>query len=186
MALNDFLPYTAIGAGGGHVRIQWLQSGTSSPALPGEPVVVAADGQMDECGDDPASVAGIAIGVPVNGLSGATLNYPFVNGLNPDRAIAAGDPLPVVVATPEQTFITARALSDGSSFATTPALANIGDAASLDLISGNWGLRPGGGTNQICRILDVLDAQGRSINQPGGSAGTGVYTVFKFVSGTQL
>ena len=179
MALNNILPFTANGAGGSHYEIRWFQCLDASPAVTGEPVVVDSNGFLDECADDPSQIAGIAAGVPVNGFSGATLNYPLVNGLNPDRAIAAADALPVIMAGPNQLFITNTLLSNGSAFATTPTLAHIGDFASLDLISGVWGLRPGGGTNQFCKIVDVLDARGRSLSTPFANPGTGVSTVFK-------
>lgn len=180
MAMNNILPYTGIGSGGGHVRLGWFRLAAAT-SLPGEPVVFSS-GEVAECGDDPAIVNGVVASLPVNGFTGAVLNYPYVSGLNPDRATAAHDSVPVYMSGGDQLWVTNSLLSTGSALTTVPAIADVGATASLDLISGSWGLYQGG-SNRIFRIMDVLDATGKSLSVLYAGAGAGVYTIFKQISG---
>lgn len=63
-----------------------------------------------------------------------------------------------------------------------PAFADIGDEVGLALIGNDWGLSQAGASNLV-RIMDVLDIDGRSVQESGG---TGVSVVFVIVAHQNL
>jgi len=180
MALGNILPYTALGAGGGSLGVQWYPVGAAT-LVAGEPFVLSSSAAT-EAGTDPSLVHGFVAATPVDGFAGTAINYPFVKGLNPDRVVAANDSIPCYMSSPDQLWITKVPI--GSALATAPALSNLGATCSI-LKSGEiYGLYNGQG-NALFRIMKVLDAQGRELGLSFnvGTVGVGVYTVFKQIAG---
>jgi len=136
----------------------------SATFLVGEPIVIAAAGTIDECGDDPASVDGIAAHSPTN-----------IDG----SAMAVGYSVTVYGTSPSQTFITKNFATDGAGTAATPALTNIGDLAGLTG-PGTWYVDTGA-ANKIIQITGVQDAAGNNLGDPNVLPGTGVWVLFRFI-----
>jgi hypothetical protein len=161
---------------GGHVRVQHYRLNASETFFEGEPVAVNADGELTESADDPvdADLMGIAQGGPGAGRT------------NPKTGVnwATGDMVPVVIPDQNTYFITQNYSAAGSAFDdTAPALANIGDEAGLSLISNSWGVDISA-TNNLVRIVDVLDDQKNSVQEAGTTVSTGniYYVVFQIVA----
>lgn len=151
----------------------------------GEPVSVNADGELTEAADDPAAEDVIGIAASSGDTVGTTDTIGiyrkrrgmFAPGVSPNLPVT-GDQIPVWEVSKGHTFIANVFATDGAGTAATPAAANIGDRAGLTLTAGVWSLDTGC-TNITARIVDVLDANGVSLQEQGG---TGVYVLFKFVT----
>lgn len=173
MALQDIMPYD--NPHGGHCRIMEFRLNASETFLQGEPVAVNADGELTESADDPvdADLLGIAA------TGGDTTASTGSIDPNTGNVITTGGMVKVYMPDANQTFITSNFSSAGSAFGdAAPAVANLGDEAGLSLISGSWGIDISA-TNNLCRIVDILDADGASIQRSGG---TGTKVVFVIVA----
>jgi hypothetical protein len=175
MAARDIMPWN--GPNGQYPRIQHFRINASEGFFDGEPVAVNADGELTESATEPvpADLLGIALGGPGAARNPATGN-----------AWATGDLAPVCVFDSNHYFITSNFTAAGSAFDdTAPAVANLGDQASLALISGSWGIDAGPSTNDAtCRIIDILNARKESIQVTGETLSTGdlYYVVFVVVA----
>lgn len=169
MAARDIMPYSS--HHGSHIVVEHYPLAASQTFEPGEPVNVNASGQAAEAGSNPAGTAltGIAMAGPGSG------NIDWATG----NAMAAGASIPVVIPTTSTTFATTNFATDGAGTAATPTAANIGDTAGLVLASGNWFVDVGA-TNKVAEIVDVLDADGKSLKNSG--AGTGQTVVFRITT----
>lgn len=165
MAARDIMPYD--GPHGGHVRVQHFAgdfvTDTQTFEL-GEPVRVDTSGALVESGDSPLATVGSLIGIAAAGPGAAQAN------VNPETgaAFADGDRCPVYLIDPTTTWATPNFSSAGAAFADAlPTQGEIGQEVELTVIGGVWGVSITVAANaNIGRILDVLDAQGRSIQQP--------------------
>jgi hypothetical protein len=153
---------------GGPAQIKTFPLNASETFRAGEPCSVNADGELTESADDPtlADVMGIAA---VDGDTGLT--DPFTGS-----ARATSAEIQVIIPIQGTEFRTKNFATDGAGTAATPAKTNIGDEAGFTLASGVWSIDIGT-TNNVARILDVLDANGVSINKSGYS-GTPTWVVF--------
>lgn len=184
MAFNDIMPWQ--GPHGGDVRRQHFRLNAAETFLRGEPVAINADGELTESNDDPveADLLGIAAAPGDNTTNDDTpsatvvqtsMTYPTTaNDGFPDT----GDLIPVYMPDHTNYFITSNFGSTSEGFAETPALADIGDEAGLELVAGVWGINTGA-SNNTCRIIDVLDVNKNSIQQ---SAQPGLFVVFIIVA----
>ena len=165
MALNDIRPHSASRGGSQHARAYPMAA--SATFLRGEPTVLTS-GALDECGDDPDFVAGIAMmrGTDVDGA-----------------ALATGSPITVLELAEDQDFVCNNFATDGAGTAATPTQANaIGLLAGFTLNGSDWFVDTGC-ANLLLEITDVLNSQGISITNPLHSYNTtGVSVVFKVVT----
>ena len=177
MAANDIRVYS--GPGGPHARIQHVRRNASETFLRGEPVAINADGELTESADDP--LAPDLFGIAQEPKSASTLNW------RTNAAYTTGDMTPVVVPDLTTYFVTDNYSSGGSAFDdVVPSAANVGDEAGLTVLSGVWGIDISA-TNNTCRIIDVLNGQGRSVQETGEtltlqSAGGRYSIVFQIVA----
>jgi hypothetical protein len=150
----------------GVVDMQSFPVKASETFVAGEPVVLNANGTLEECGDDPPVVTGIAAHKSTD-VKGNSLGTTF--------------PITVYMASPGQVFITRNFASAGAGAAVTPTIDLIGDLAGLDF-SGDpdWFLDTGQ-DNLVCRIVGVQDAMGNNLGDPRVLPGTGVWVLFTFI-----
>jgi hypothetical protein len=172
MSARDFMPIQS--PLGGHMTIRWARLNANTLRV-GEPVLIEADGDIAIVGDDPAAatVAGVAL-APVGSGRGFE---------NPDTgtAYAAGDLVPYVVADTNTVFITPVArVTDAAGAAVAVTRANVGDPVSIQITAGVASIAPNAG-NTVGRIIDVLDALGKSLSQTGAGAAT--HVLFKLGAG---
>lgn len=185
MAKGDIMPYRGGSQGTVIPPVEHYRLNASETFVQGEPVSVNADGELTESADDPVAVDFIGIAAESGDTAGVTDTIGifrkevglFAPGASPNLP-TTGDMIKVWEAFQGHTFIAQRFATDGSGTAATPALANIGDRAGLTLASGNWSVDTGQ-SNFICRIVDVLDANGRSVQESGL---TGSRVLIKFVT----
>lgn len=147
----------------------------------GEPVTLGADGDLNECGDDctGAAFAGIALG-PTGYVIGTMHAAGTASTKNPrtGAAYTTGDMIPYAVCRPGTTVISSNFATDGAGTLTAPTLANaLGETAGLTLATGVWSIDTGVTNDDLFRIIDVLNAQKNSIQDPAYSGTTGVYVV---------
>jgi len=166
VALNDIRAHSASRGGSQHSRAYPMAA--SATFLKGEPTVLTS-GALDECGDDPDFVAGIAMmrGTDVDGT-----------------ALATGTPITILELAEDQDFVCNNFATDGAGTAVVPTQANaIGVLAGFTLDGdGNW-IVDTGCANLILEITDVLNSQGISVTNPLHSYNTtGVSVVFKVVT----
>lgn len=163
MARNDIVPFSS--PRGGTYEIQAFPLAATQTFDEGDPVVFSS-GALQEAGNDPATVAGIAA-ARATGLGGAVR--------------ATGTQIQVNVPHPDQTFKTSNFATDGSSTSATPTQANaIGATAGLTTTGGNWFIDTGA-ANHILQIEKVLDTAGHDIANPELSTGAGNWVVFRFI-----
>jgi hypothetical protein len=178
VSLNDIKPWSS--PLGGHIEIQHYRMNASETFVAGEPVAVNADGELTESADDAAAVdvIGIALAPASYKIGGSAVTKNPRTG----AAYTTGDMVPVVIARDGQQFITSNFSAAGSAFGdASPALADLHDEVGLSLISGVWGVDQSA-SNNTCRIVDILDTNKNSIQDPRYSANTGVYVVFEIVT----
>jgi hypothetical protein len=138
---------------------------------PGEPVVVDADGTIDECGSDPVTVTGIALGSSqgkdANGIAGTVANGTQISFYKPVNG---------------QLFVTRRFATDGAGTAATPAVTSVGDTAGFILASDIWYVDTGA-ANVHVEIVAVLDDNGAPLGDTTvRTTGTGTQVVFGFLT----
>lgn len=185
MARFDIMPFRGGSQGTVIPPVEHYRLNASETFVEGEPVSVNADGELTESADDPAAEDVIGIAAMSGDTVGSTnaigiyrkRRGMFSPGASPNLP-QTGDQIQVWEVYQGHTFVTKNFATDGSGTAAVPAAANIGDRAGLTLINGNWFLDTGT-TNFIARIVDVLDANGISVQEQGG---TGVSVLFKFVT----
>lgn len=169
MAARDIMPYA--GPHPSYARVAHYRMNAAETFLQGEPVSVNADGELTESADDPqdADIMGIAVAGPGDGTP-----------INPDTGVAyaTGDIIGVYLPDPTTYFVTPNYSEAGAAFNdTAPVVARIGDECGLSLIGGSWGVDISA-ANNTCRIVDILDDLGRSIQRTGATlATTDDYTV---------
>lgn len=172
MARFDIVPFDS--PHGGQSRILELPLNAAETFLQGEVVRLDADGNVTESGDDPtpANVLGIAA------TGGDTTSG--TGTLDPDTGliIVAGGQVLITIPGSSDTFLTSNFATDGAGTLTAPLITNIGDEAGFTLAAGVWSLDVGT-TNNVARIVDVLDADGNSIMRSGG---TGTQVVFMILA----
>ena len=169
MALDDIRVYQA--PLGGHTRVQHWRVNAAEGFFRGEPVSVNADGELTESADDPQDedIMGIAAS---DGVVGTT--YDFKTG----TAMVTGALIPVIIPDSNTYFVCNNFGTTSEQFDQDLVVANLGDEAGLELVSGTWGINTGA-ANNTCRIIDLLDADGNSIQDSGGTV---VQCVFLIVA----
>lgn len=186
MARFDIMPYRGGSQGTVLPPVEHYRLNASETFVEGEPVSVNADGELTESADDPAAEDVIGIAAMSGDTVGSTNSIGiyrkrrgmFSPGASPNLP-QTGDQIQVWEVYQGHTFITKNFATDGAGTAATPTLANaLGERAGLTLASGTWSLDTGT-SNFLCRIVDVLDANGISLQEQGG---TGVAVLFKFVT----
>lgn len=173
MAARDVMPWN--GPHGQYSRIQHFRLNASETFAEGEPVAVNADGELTESADDPvdADIMGIALAGPAAARNPAT-----------NVAWATGDLVPVCIPDSTTYFISPNYSEAGSAFDdTAPVVARIGDEGGLALISGTWGFDISG-SNNTCRLVDILNSRKESIQVTGETLATGdeYYVVFVIIA----
>ena len=160
MSARDIMPYKEI-------ETRAFPVAASQSFQAGEPVVVQAAGTLIEAATDPSTIDGIAAHRSTD-----------VDGTD----LGVGQRVTVYEVGPRQTFRTNSITSDGAgATALVPTLANIGDFAGLALTGGGvWSLDTGA-NNLLCKIVGVLDRDGRDLSDPNLLPGTGVTALFTFV-----
>jgi hypothetical protein len=146
----------------------------------GEIVALGADGDLNEAGDDPAgsAVLGIALAPVTYSIGGSSTNKNPRTG----TAYATGDMIPVAQLRAGKRVITSKFATDGAGTAATPTLANaLGETAGLSVTAGVHFIDTGVTNDDLCRIVDVLDSQKRSIQDPSFDGNTGVYVVAEWI-----
>jgi hypothetical protein len=126
----------------------------------GEPVVVRAEGDLNEASTDPSIITGIAAHGAIDGRG---------------NRLPGGSPVTVYGTSPGQVFITKKFKVAGTE--TAPVQTNIGDLVGMKVTGGVWFLDTGAG-NLNFRVTGVQDISGRDIADPNTLAGTGVWVLF--------
>ena len=141
MALNDILPIAYYGRKAPPTR-EYTVAATQTLAR-GEPVLLNANGQIEECADNPSAV----IGIMAESAS----------------SLAENSRVPVwLISNTETLWLCATAARNGAGTSVTPDVTDIGDQCGLILLSGSWIADTGAG-NKIAEVVDVDDGLGRSI-----------------------
>ena len=186
MARFDIMPYRGGSQGTVIPPVEHYRLNASETFVEGEPVSVNGDGELTESADDPAAEDMIGIAAMSGDTAGLTNTIGiyrkrvgmFSPGASPNLP-QTGDMIQVWEAYQGHTFITKNFATDGAGTLVTPTLANaLAERAGLSLTSGQRSLDVGT-SNFIARVVDVLDANGRSLQNGGG---TGVAVLFKFVT----
>lgn len=186
MARFDIMPYRGGSQGTIIPPVEHYRLNASETFVEGEPVAVNADGELTESADDPAAEDVIGIAAMSGDTAGVTNTIGiyrkrvgmFSPGASPNLP-QTGDMIQVWEAYQGHTFVSSNFATDGAGTLVTPTLANaLGERAGLTLASGQWSVDTGT-TNFLVRIVDVLDANGRSLQNGGG---TGARVLFKFVT----
>ncbi len=185
MSKFDIMPYRGSDQGNVIPPVEHYRLNASETFTIGELVSVNADGELTEAADDPAAedVIGVAamsgdtaVTTDTNGIYRKRVGL-FAPGASPN-APQTGDMIQVWEAFQGHTFLAKVFATDGAGTAAVPAAANIGDRAGFSLTAGVWSIDTGT-ANFIARIVDVLDVNGRSVQESGL---TGVAVLFKFVT----
>lgn len=173
MAAYDIMP--ASSPDGGHTTVRHFRLNAAETFQVGEPVAVNADGELTESADDPvdADLMGIALAPGADPSTGTAFDNPRTGA-----AYTTGDMIPVVIPTPTTYFRTTNFSAAGAAFNdTAPAAADIGDEVGLSLIGGAWGVDQAA-ANNTCRIVDILNERGQSIQDTGETLTTAdTYTI---------
>ena len=162
MAKNDITFYSSLGDGPSRKGFPVAASATFDEG----DVVVVSSGSVDEAGNDPASVNGIA-----------AMRSTDYNG----DSLATGSAVTVYSGGDTDTFRSAKFATDGAGTTATPTQANaIGVLAGFTDDGTNWWVDTGT-ANLLVRITDVIDAAGNSVTNPITNPGTGVAVLFRFI-----
>jgi hypothetical protein len=163
MAVNDIRALRS--PRGGSFEVAGFPLTAAANINEGEPVVVTA-GAIVEAATDPVTIQGIAAGRTTD-----------ADG----TVFAAGTPIPVIQTDAGQQWVCNNFATDGAGTAVVPTQANaIGVLAGLTLAGGVWFVDTGA-ANLLARIVDVQDAEGRSITDPNQNTGAGMAVIFRFV-----
>lgn len=185
MSKFDIMPYRGAHQGNVLPPTERYRLNAAETFTIGELVSVNADGELTEAADDPAAedVIGVAASSGDTAVTTDTIGIYrkrvglFAPGASPN-APQTGDMIPVWEVFSGNTFIAKVFATDGAGTAATPAAANIGDRAGFSLTAGVWSLDTGT-ANFLARVVDVLDVNGRSVQESGL---TGSTVLFKFVT----
>jgi hypothetical protein len=185
MAKLNIMPYRGADQGSVMPPTERYRLNASETFVLGELVSVNADGELTESADDPAAEDVIGVAAASGDTVGTTDAMGayrkrvglFAPGISPNLPVT-GDMVPVWEVFGGHTFIAQVFATDGAGTAATPALANIGDRAGFSLTAGVWSLDTGT-ANFSARVVDVLDVNGRSIQESGL---TGANALFRFVT----
>jgi hypothetical protein len=143
-------------------------------------VYIGADGDINGAGDS-------ALGNQMLGIALAPARY-SIGGTSTTKnprtgvAYATGDMIPVAHLRPGKRVITRKFATDGAGTSEAPTLANaLGETAGLiETGSGttavHW-IDTGAAQDDLFRIVDVLDTNKNSLQDPKYSSNTGVYVV---------
>ena len=150
----------------------------------GDVVTLADTGQVQEAlatGTLPAGLTGIAM-AGAEGPGGLTINNPRTNA-----AYAENDAIPVALfdlGTFWKTHQFTEAASTWNEAA--PTRASIGDTCSIMAIGNIWGVDQGEDADEAtCRIMDVLNARGQSIQDTGETltaTATNYWVIFQVIA----
>lgn len=155
----------------------------------GEPVALAASGEVQECADPVVIVAtggiiGIAAqsGDTTGAVAGGTIGnfrYTGFGDFNPSSNLPqTGDEILVYVPKRPGAEVLGKLTSDGGAIA-VPTQANVGDAVGIEKgTAGNWLFSVEGTPEKLGRIVQVLDADMNPISVSGG---TGVFVVVSLI-----
>lgn len=164
MSRNDIRPFKE--ARGSHFQCAGFSMAANATFLRGEPVVFNGAGFIDEAGNDPSGIVGIA--------QESTIN--IESAIRP-----AGTIISIIEVQDSQLWVCERFATDGAATPATPTQANsIGRLGGLTLNGPNWTVDTGAG-NSILRVEDVLDRNNISVTNPAFSKGAGVRVIFRFV-----
>lgn len=111
-------------------------------------VVDAADGEIVECGADPASVLGVALEA-ANSRPGGT-GIPF----NPSYT-TGGQKAEVSVAIADRNAVFSCRGKNGATDPTTPAVTDIGEQFGVVKVSDDWVLDLSDTVNVVCEVVDI-------------------------------
>ena len=168
MAANDIRVFNS--PLGGHSRKHQGRANDTAFRV-GEVVFIDADGDVDGVGNNPATIAGVAL-EPVGPTATPHNNY------KTGTAYATGDVVSFVAATSDTFFVTSKFSTDGTATAlAVPTRANIGDLCGI-AVGAQGNTVDTAVANKSVIILDVLDANGVTLQR--SDAGTGTQVVFKF------
>jgi len=152
-------------------RIGYRINITAATYLTGEPVMDNGAGLAVICGDDPATVLGIALEPAVS----------TSNRMNALEAEALGNTRRLVdIPTPEKRYISRYFSNTGAAWV-TPTQANaVGVAAGFTLLGANWGVDTTAANPHVI-IEDVIDADGLSLLDDNPPTGAGDRVIFRFM-----
>ncbi len=177
MARDDIIPFAS--PYGGHSRLMMTQMQASAVFARGEWVVIDANGQLIEITTDEPNTHNV-IGIAAHDVgTSAAVGTNWQTGID----FADGDQVAVIPFTPDQYFYTENIEHT--------AAGGFGDAAMLiDDMGSGLGLMIAGGVHgvtmnpgtaaseMIGSVIDLLDTNGNSINNPTGGPGAIVGIVF--------
>lgn len=160
MAKDDILPWDH--PMGQLARVLRAPLNAGETFTRGEPVKLNSDGELQESDDDPTSAqfAGVCAS---NGDTVGTSNTidafrkTFASATR-QTTMQTGDLVEYWLATPGTVWVARNFGTTSEQFDQDLAVANIGDEAGLELVSGTWGLNTGA-TNNIARIVDVISSE---------------------------
>lgn len=161
MARNDIVVWKS--PHGGHDFVDRGFLDASESFREGEPVRRTADGTISESPDDPTATD--CVGIAVSSGDTTNTNRSFFNPQT-GAAYTTNDNVFFTVPSSHTYFASQNFATDGAGTQAAPLLTHIGDEAGLTLASGVWSVDIGA-TNQICRIVDVLNSQKESVGDTG-------------------
>ncbi len=163
MAKNDIEFHLATGHGPVRTGYPLAASATFEQ---GDVLAIAAAGTVDEAGDDPVTVAGIAA----------------VQSTDSDgTSLATGTMVPINRGSDDELYRCNQFATDGAGTTVVPTQANaIGALAGFTTTGGVWFVDTGT-ANLHVRIDDVLDSAGNSVTGNNVDVGAGATVVFRFV-----
>ena len=173
MAKQDIMP--ADSPGGGHCRVLEFPVAAAQTFVEGAVVRVNTSGQLVASVDNPTSANVFGIAATGGDTTAGT------GTLDPDTGsvITTGGMVKVYVPDITTVFRTMNFSSAGAAFGdVAPAAGHIGDEINIELIGGNYGVGIAG-SNNLGRIVDVVNADGNSVMRSGG---TGVTVYFQLLA----
>jgi len=192
MGLWDVRPIMS--ARGGTFNTRWAPMNAAEGFLPGEPILINADGEAATCVKDGTEIllaeanGGIAINGPGAAASAELIAADGWGRLynDPDTglAYATGARIYYVPFGEDTLFVTENSVAAGGAGAGAAFTgAERGNLFQLSYVSGTtpdlgWGIELTAGvhgTDLVCLIVDVLDALGRPVT----ATGTGTRAVFR-------
>lgn len=164
MSRNDIRIYSE--ARGGRFQCSGYSMVAGATFLPGEPVEFTGTGFIQEAGNNPSGIAGIAAESSID-----------IEG----RIKPTGTVLSIHEPLSSQLWVCNAFATDGAATPATPNQANaIGRIAGLTLNASTWTVDTGAG-NALLRIDDVMDRHGISITDPRFLRGPGFHVIFRFL-----
>jgi hypothetical protein len=192
MGYRDIWPFRS--ARGHTFRVAWAPMNAAEGFLAGEPILINADGEAATCVKDGTEIliAEANGGVALNG-PGAAVSAELIAAdgwgrlwIHPDtgNAYATGDRIWYVPWQDDVEFITSNVVAAGGATAGAAFTgADRGDLFQMSYVAATtpdlgWGIeRTAGvhGTDLVCVVTDILDAQLRPVT----ATGTGTFCVFR-------